>query len=49
VSGGLNHANYKIYYTDTLQDEEEIVENIKAMFLNCRYIAVKMQLRFGVF
>jgi hypothetical protein len=27
---------------------EQIVENIKIMFMNCGYAAAKMQLRFGV-
>jgi hypothetical protein len=37
-----------VYYTNTLQDVEQIVENIKMVFLNSGYITVKMQLRFGV-
>jgi hypothetical protein len=41
LSGVWNHTNYKVYYTNTLQDVEQIVENIKLTFLNCGYITVK--------
>jgi hypothetical protein len=34
VSCVSNHTNYKVYYTNTLQDVEQIVENIKTTFLN---------------
>jgi hypothetical protein len=40
--------NYKVYYTNTLQDVEQIVENIRITFLKCGYVAAKMQLRFCV-
>jgi hypothetical protein len=48
LSGVWNRTNYKVYYTNTLQDVEKIVENIKFVFLNSGYGTVKMQLRFGV-
>jgi hypothetical protein len=48
LSGVSNFTNYKVYYTNTVQDVEQIVENIKMTFLNCGYVAVKMQLIFGV-
>jgi hypothetical protein len=48
LSAVWNHTNYKVYYTNTLQEVEQIDENIKTTFLNCGYGTVKMQLRFGV-
>jgi hypothetical protein len=47
ISGVSNYSNYKVYY-NTLQDVEQIVENIKMKFLNCGYVVVKIQLGFGV-
>jgi hypothetical protein len=35
LSGVLNYTNYKIYFTKTLEDVEQIVDNIEARFLNC--------------
>jgi hypothetical protein len=48
LSGVCDRTNYKVYYTNTLQDVERIVENIKTVFLRSGYGTVKMQLRFGV-
>jgi hypothetical protein len=48
LSGVSDFTNYKVYYTNTLQNVEIIVENIKSTFCNCGYVAAKMQLRFGV-
>jgi hypothetical protein len=48
VSGISNGTNYKIFFTNTLQDVVQIVENIKTIYLNCMYVAAKIQLRFGI-
>jgi hypothetical protein len=48
LSGVSNFTNYKVHYTNTLQNVETIVENIKTKLYNCGYVAATMQLRFGV-
>jgi hypothetical protein len=48
LSGVLKYTNYKVYYTNTLQNVETIIENIKTTFRDCGYVAAKMELRFGV-
>jgi hypothetical protein len=48
LSDVSDFTNYKVYYTNTLQNVETIVENIKETFCNCGYVSAKMQLRFGI-
>jgi hypothetical protein len=48
LNGISNFTNYKVYYTNTLQNVETIVKNIKTIFCNCGYVVTKIQLRFSV-
>jgi hypothetical protein len=44
----MDYTNYKVYFTNTLQSVNQIIEEVTAVFVESGLTAVKMQLRFGV-
>jgi hypothetical protein len=44
----MDYTNYKVYFTNTLQSVKQIIEEVTAVFVECGFTAVKMQIRFGV-
>jgi hypothetical protein len=44
----MDFNNFKTYYTNTLQNLLQIIDEIKSAFINSGFTAVKMQVRFGV-
>jgi hypothetical protein len=43
----MDFTNYKVYFTNTLQSVNQIIEKVAAVFVESGLIVVKMQIRFG--
>jgi hypothetical protein len=46
--GIMDFNNFKVYYTNTLQNVNQIIDEITSVFLESTFTTVKMQLKFGV-
>jgi hypothetical protein len=44
----MDFNNFKVYYTNTLQSESQIIDELTSVFINSEFTDVKMQLRFSV-
>jgi hypothetical protein len=46
--GVMDFNNFKVYFTNTLQSVNQIIDEVTSVFINSGFTTVKMQLRFGV-